>query len=80
MELGFARLPGGIRLGGTATTSVAIADDDDPDVRVSFGSASYSVPEGATTTIEIVLSADPERTVTVPITKAGLGGLLGRAE
>ena len=37
VELGFGDLPGGIRLGGTATTSVAIADDDDPDVTVSFG-------------------------------------------
>ena len=51
-----------------------IVQDDDIEVRVSFGSASYSIGEGATTTIEIVLSADPERSVTIPIVGVGHGG------
>ena len=41
-------------------------DDDDPAVRVSFGSATYTVPEGGTRSVTVNLSADPERTVTIP--------------
>ena len=54
--------------------TVNVTDDDDPAVTVSFGSASYSVAEGSTTVVEVVLSADPERTVTVPITAAPING------
>ena len=43
-----------------------IVRDDDIEVRVSYESGPYVVAEGATTTIEIVLSADPERTVGHP--------------
>lgn len=39
-----------------------------PAVTVSFGSSSYSVTEGEETDVEVMLSADPERTVTIPIT------------
>ena len=54
---------------GTATGSVAISiiDNDVPAVTVSFGAATYSVAEGATITVTVKLSADPERTVDVPI-------------
>lgn len=39
-----------------------------PAVTVSFGSSSYSVTEGEAVVVGVTLSADPERTVTVPIT------------
>ena len=42
--------------------------DDDPAVLVNFGSAAYSVPEGGTVEVTVTLSADPESTVTVPLT------------
>ena len=38
------------------------------EVTVSFGSSSYSVTEGGTVAVRVILSADPERTVTIPIT------------
>ena len=57
---------------GTAT----IRDDDLLQVTVSFGSASYAVQEGASVAVEVVLSAAPGRTVTIPLTQvpgAGTG-------
>ena len=44
-----------------------IKDNDDPDVSVEFASSAYSVTEGETVAVRITLSADPERTVTIPI-------------
>ena len=55
--------------------AVTVIDDDVPDVAVSFEEGTYSVDEGGTTTIKITLSADPERTVTIPITKTAQGGV-----
>ena len=43
-------------------------------VTVSFELGTYTVAEGNSVTIQVVLSADPERTVTVPVTKANQGG------
>ena len=53
---------------------MAIEDDDDPAVAVSFGQASYSVAEGSSVTVTVELSADPERAVEVPITVTNQGG------
>ena len=60
--------------GSPGSSTVAITDDDDPSVSVGFGDARYSVSEGSTTTVKVVLSADPERTVTVPLTTVNGGG------
>ena len=51
-----------------------ITDDDVPAVTVSFEKGSYTVDEGSTITVKVTLSADPERTVTVPLTKTERGG------
>ena len=48
--------------------------DDDPNVTVSYEQDSYEVAEGASSTIKIVLSDDPLRNVTIPITVIELGG------
>ena len=63
--LGFGTLPGGITAttGQAAATTVSIRDDDDPQVTVSFGAATYTAAEGSTATVTVTLSADPERTV-----------------
>ena len=55
--------------------SVSIRDDDDPQVTVSFGAATYRAIEGGTATVTVELSADPERTVAVPITKTNERGV-----
>ena len=60
--------------GARDETTVNIRDDDDPEVTVSFGATAYTAPEGGSATVEVTLSADPERTVTIPLTKAEQGG------
>ena len=77
-------LPTGVTEGTTKETVVSITDDDVPSVDVEFGSATYSVAESddSTTpdttenevTVTVTLSADPERTVTIPIVKTNQGG------
>ena len=57
-----------------ASATGTITDDDVPSVEVSFGQGSYTVDEGSTVTVKVKLDADPERSVTIPITKANQGG------
>ncbi len=58
----------------SASVEVTVADDENPAVRVSFGAAAYSVAEGGEVTVEVTLSAVPERTVVIPITATGQNG------
>ena len=75
VRLGFpATLPAGVSAGTNSTATVSITDNNDPDVTVSFEQASYTVAEGAAVTVKVELNADPERTVTIPLTKADQGG------
>ena len=55
-----------------------VTDDDDVPVTVSFGSATYTVAEGNTVEVKVKLSADPERTVEVPITVTTMDGAVSR--
>ena len=48
--------------------------DDDPNISVSFEKDSYEVAEGSSVTVKITLSADPERTVYIPILLTEQGG------
>ena len=54
--------------GNTDEAVVTITDDDVPSVEVSFEQGTYTVDEGSSVTVTVTLSADPERTVTVPLT------------
>ena len=45
-----------------------------PEVTASFGEESHTVAEGATQSVTVTLSADPERTVTIPIVTMGQDG------
>ena len=72
------RDPNGASLSGGRELRVVgtIEDDDDPEVAVAFGAARYTVSEGASVNLRVVLSADPERTVEVPLVatpEAGAG-------
>ena len=73
MKLTFGALPTGVSAGSTNEAIVSITDDDVPSVEVSFGQDSYRVDERSTVTVKVKLSADPERSVTIPITKANQG-------
>ena len=67
-------LPAGVSAGNTDEAVVSITDDDVPSVSVSFEQSSYSVDEGDTVDVTVTLSEDPERTVTVPLTKTEQDG------
>ena len=68
VQLTFGTLPPAVSARTPSETTVNITDDDDPQVSVSFGATSYSVAEGGTVTVGVTLSADPERSVTIPLT------------
>ena len=68
-----APLPDGVSEGTPNQSIVSITDNDAPDVDVQFGASAYTVAEGGTQTVTITLSADPERTVTIPMTKVNQG-------
>ena len=74
ITIGFGALPAGVTAVGTTTTTVSLIDDDVPAVTVQFGAAAYTATEGgAAVTVELTLSADPERDVTVPLTVTPVG-------
>ena len=78
MRLGFGSLPDRVSAGTPDETTVNLTDDDIPSsVEVSFGSAAYTVTEGGTVDVTVILDADPERTVTVPIGTINEGGASG---
>ncbi len=64
--------------GGYKLRVIDITRDDDATpvaVTVQFGAASYTATEGGTAaTVTVNLSADPERSVTIPVTAAGANG------
>ena len=87
VKLSFGTLPTTpvtVTAGTTDEATVTITDDDVPSVTVSFGSAAYTVAESddphttdvTENTIEVIvtLSADPERTVDIPMEKANQDG------
>ena len=52
-----------------------VAKAPDVPVKVSFERTGYTVVEGYTVTVTVVLSKDPERQVVIPITKTEEGGI-----
>ena len=67
-------LPTGVSAGNTDEAVVTITDDDVPSVEVSFEQGTYTVAEGSTVPVKVTLNADPERTVTIPITTTDQDG------
>ena len=61
-------LPDRVSEGTRTETTLNIGDDDDPTVTVTFGQTAYTVDEGATQQVTVTVSADPERTIIIPIT------------
>ena len=75
IKLGFgAALPTGVKPGTPNETTISITDDDVPSVSVSFEQATYTVAEGSSVQVKVTLDADPERTVTIPLTATDQGG------
>ena len=59
--------------GNADTATVAIGDNDVPEVEVSFGAATYTASEGGTAAVTVTLSEDPKRTLEIPITTTNQG-------
>ena len=59
--------------GASANSLAVTVTDDEVPVTVSFGATTYEVVEGETVTVTVILSADPERTVVIPITATPQG-------
>ena len=74
VKLTFGNLPQGMTAGTNGEAVVSITDDDDPAVTVRFEEVSYTVAEGDTQEIKFILNADPERTITFPLTQDDQGG------
>ena len=75
VTLRFGNLPNRVSSGSPSTVAIAITDGDIPAVTVSFGAASYTANEGGNAvTVQVRLSADPERTVTISLTATGRNG------
>ncbi|MDE0337568.1 MAG: hypothetical protein OXI80_07845, partial [Caldilineaceae bacterium] len=74
VQLAFGTLPAGVNAGANSEATVNITDDDVPTVTVSFEQSSYTVAEGGSVSVKVTLSADPERTVTIPIASTLQGG------
>ena len=72
--LSFGTLPTGVSAGSPATATVNITDDDVPAVTVRYEQSIYTVAEGSSVVITVILSADPERTVTIPIPRSNQDG------
>ena len=67
IRLRFGDLSDAITEGRFVETTISIAHVDLSPVTVSFDQRTYSVPEGSTTTVNVVLDMDPIRTLTIPI-------------
>ena len=62
-----AGCPGGVAQGTINEVTVSITDNDAPSVTVRFERTTYTIDEGDSFSINVILSPDPERTVTIPI-------------
>ena len=54
--------------------STVVEPPVNPVASVSFAASSYTVAEGESVSVVVLRSADPERTLTVPLTSVGQGG------
>ena len=69
VKLGFGTsLPARVTAGARTHTTLDIGDDDDPVVTVMFAQGDLRVAEGEHAAGDVTVSADPERTIIIPIT------------
>ena len=67
VTLAFGTLTSGVSAGAINEATVSINDNDDPSVTVRFVESAHTVDEGESIMLDVVLSADPKRMVTIPI-------------
>ena len=75
VRLSFGTLPDGVATGIITETVVSIIDDDVPSsLTVNFGASTYTVTEGSTVEVVLTLDDDPERTVSIPLSRTNQDG------
>ena len=68
-------LPAGVSRGSVPETTVSINDDDAPSsLTVNFEASTYTVTEGSTVEVVLTLDDDPERTVSIPLSRTNQDG------
>ena len=77
VALGFGTLPNAVTAVTAAETTLSIAGGGDPEVTASFEHATYTANEGGRVAVTVVLSAEPEREVIIPLTTRNEGGADG---
>ena len=66
VKLSFGTLPDRVNEGNPST--LHIIDNDNPEIKVSFGKKKYEIVEGGSVVqVSVHLSADPERRVVIPL-------------
>ena len=75
VRLTFGTLPPRVTSTGPSQAVVSITDDDVPSVTVSFEESSYSVAEGSSVAVKVMLSAEPERPVDIQVNATYLAGV-----
>ena len=85
VTIGFGTLPASVSAGTSNEITISIDDNDVPEVTVSFEKSLYTVAESDDTTtsgveehkvaVKVILSADPERNLTIPLSPEGLGDI-----
>ena len=76
VTFGFGTLPAGVTAGTASEETISITDNDDPEVNVYFEQDTYSATENSSVTVKLMLSAAPERNLTIILTPEKLGGAL----
>ena len=75
MLLGFENLPTGVTGGTTDEATVTITNVSAQNfLTVNFGVSVYSLPEGGTATITVMLNTAPGSDATIPLTRTNQGG------
>ena len=75
VKMGFdtSNLPERITVGARTETTLDIGDNDNPIITVTFAQTAYTVAEGGMQQVTVNVSADPERTIIIPITAVPQG-------
>ncbi len=66
--LGFGTLPTGVSEGTINESTVHIKDSSSTDIEVSFEASAYTVHEGCSVEVTVILSAAPGQEITIPLT------------
>ena len=75
VRLTFGTLPPRVTSASPSQAVVSITDDDVPAVTVSFEQPSYTVAEGDSVSVKVILSAQPERAVDIQVNATYLDGV-----